>query len=167
MTTLFVVCLWAFFALWAYQEHVDARVTAGHLLERQRIAADAQVNNIFKMAEVFVAAADRWVSDHPHEDPRSNPQFRELVLAFQRVTDASMMVRLVSDSGELYLIPPDSPHKGVKVDDRDYFRGAGHRAGTAIHWYALAGACQQALGGAGGGAFQPAVAWRLDHSDRH
>lgn len=123
MTTLFVVCLWAFFALWAYQEHVDARVTAGHLLERQRIAADAQVNNIFKMAEVFVAAADRWVSDHPHEDPRSNPQFRELVLAFQRVTDASMMVRLVSDSGELYLIPPDSPHKGVKVDDRDYFRG--------------------------------------------
>lgn len=124
LTALFVVCLWAFFALWAYQQHADARATASHLLERQRIAADAQVNNVFKTAEVFIAAADRWVSDHPREDPRSNPQFRELVLAFQRVTDASMLVRLVSDSGELYLIPPEGSHKGVKVDDRDYFRGA-------------------------------------------
>jgi diguanylate cyclase (GGDEF)-like protein len=123
LTALFVVCLWAFFALWAYQEHADSRVTASRLLERQRIAADAQVNNIFKMAEVFIAAADRWVSDNPREDPRSNPKFRELVLAFQRVTDASMMVRLVSDSGELYLIPSEDPHKGVKVNDRDYFKG--------------------------------------------
>jgi diguanylate cyclase (GGDEF)-like protein len=123
LTALFVLCLWAFFALWAYQEHADSRVTAGHLLERQRIAADAQANNVFKMAEMFIAVADRWVTDHPREDPRSNMQFLQLVLAFQRVTGASMMVRLVSDSGELHLIPPDGSNKSVKVDDRDYFKG--------------------------------------------
>jgi diguanylate cyclase (GGDEF)-like protein len=124
LTVLFVVALWAFFSLWAYHHRADARTAASSLLERQRVAAEAQVHNIFKVAEVFIAVADRWLIDHPDEDPRSNPQFLELVLSFQRVTDSSMMVRLVSDSGELYLIPPDGPHQGIKVDDRDYFKGA-------------------------------------------
>jgi diguanylate cyclase (GGDEF)-like protein len=124
LTALFVLSMWAFFLLWAYHQHADARSTASSMLERQRVAAEAQVNNIFKMAELFIAAADHWVIDHPKEDPRSSPSFLALVLSFQRVTDNALLVRLISDSGELYLIPPDGPHKGVKVDDRDYFKGA-------------------------------------------
>lgn len=124
LTALFVLSMWAFFLLWAYHQHADARSTASRMLERQRAAAEAQVNNIFKMAELFIAAADRWVIDHPKEDPRSSSSFLALVLSFQRVTDNALLVRLVSDSGEIYSIPPDGPHKGVKVDDRDYFKAA-------------------------------------------
>jgi diguanylate cyclase (GGDEF)-like protein len=124
LTALFVLSMWAFFLLWAYHQHADARSTASSMLERQRVAAEAQVNNIFKMAELFIAAADRWVIDHPKEDPRSSSGFLALVLSFQRVTDNVLLVRLISDSGEIYLIPPEGPHKGVKVDDRDYFKGA-------------------------------------------
>ncbi len=128
LTAIFVASLWAFFLLWAYQYQADTRSAASRLLERERIAAEAQVNNIFKMAELLIAAADRWVSDHPQEDPRSNPKFRELVLSFQRVTDSAMRVGLVGDNGDLYLIQPDGPGNGVKVDGRDYFKGA--MAGT-------------------------------------
>jgi len=124
LTALFVLSLWTAFLLWGFHQHTEDRLAASLLLERQRSAAEAQVNNVFQTAEVFIAAADRWVSDHPGEDPRRSEPFAELIRAFQRVTGSSMLVRLVSERGELFLIPADGQYEALMVDDREYFKEA-------------------------------------------
>ncbi|RAU21612.1 two-component sensor histidine kinase [Paramagnetospirillum kuznetsovii] len=94
------------------------------VLDRQRGAVAEQVNGIFKITETFLVAANRWVSDHPERDPRTDPDFAALVRDFQRITNESMLVRLVDEDGTLHLVPEAPGAKLANVADRDYFREA-------------------------------------------
>ena len=124
LTLAFLVSLWAFFGLWAFHEQSSAHRAAGAVLQRQRMAADAQIGGVLQMAEVFIAAANRWMADHPGDDLRTSPQFLDLVLSLQRVTNSGIRVHLASESGELFLVPPEVPQQKVNVGDRDYFKAA-------------------------------------------
>lgn len=124
MTAMFLLLIWGAFCFWAMHEHTSSRAAAGLKLERERVTADAQVSGILRQAELFLVTADRLISEHTDVDPRSDPKFAELVRAFQRVTDGGMLVRLVDERGEVFLIPPDGPHQGASAQGRDYFIAA-------------------------------------------
>lgn len=123
-TALFILSIWGGFVLWLVHEQTTMRAVAGVALERERVTAETQISGVLRQAELFLVAADRFVTDHPGSDPRSDPQFAELVRAFQRVTDGGMLVRLIDESGALSLVPAEGGTKVANVSDRDYFNDA-------------------------------------------
>ena len=154
LTALFLLSIWGGFLLWADHEHSTSRAAFAFKLERERVTAEAQISSILRQAEIFLAATDRWIADNPAADPRSDPRFVELVRAFQRVTDGGMLVRVVGEGGEAFLVPADGPHQGAKAADRDYFKAAMTAAPGDIF-------IGQTIKGRASGRWQMPVATRL------
>jgi PAS domain S-box-containing protein len=116
--------IWGLFGLWAWNLADEQQRAAETILDRQRSATAEHVSGIFKMTEAFLATADRWVADHPDQDPRTAPGFLRLIRDFQRITGESMLVRTVDSNGTLRLIPEVAGAIPANVSDRDYFRAA-------------------------------------------
>lgn len=153
-TALFVLLVWGVFLLWAIFQYSGGREAAGLRLERERVIAEAQIGAIFRQAEMFLVATDRWIGDHPEADPLSDPRFAELVRDLQRVTDGGMLVRLVDESGKAFLVPAEGAQQGVKAEDRDYFKAA--MAAPPGHIF-----IGQTIKGRASGRWQVPVATRL------
>ena len=124
--------LWGLFALWAFNLYEARRQTMEQVLDRQRAAVAEHVSGIFTTAETFLAAANRWIADHPDRDPRTDGDFANLVRDLQGVTNKAMTFRLADENGNLSLIPATTSSTPANIVDRDYFIGAMSKQPGAI-----------------------------------
>ena len=121
-----IVVLWVLFAAWAHRLQADYQSNLERVLAGQCNVVGEHVTGIFRTTETFLAAANRWVIDHPLRDPGRDPAFLALASEFQRVNHESMMVGLIKADGEVVLIAPDVGASPANVADRDYFVAALH-----------------------------------------
>lgn len=116
-----IIVLWALFLAWAHRLQSDYQNNLEQTLAGQRNVVGEHVAGIFRTTETFLAAANRWVIDHPQRNPASDGAFFALASEFQRVNHQSMRIRLVRTDGEVVLIAPDAGAGSANIADRDYF----------------------------------------------
>lgn len=121
ITIAVIVLTWAAFALWARDLRVDSRRDTEQALVRQRALVEEHVEGVFKVAETYLTAANRWIIDHPGRDPRTDPSFAQLAIALTNATHETMLMRLVDSEGILSFVPAVRGAGGISVTDRDYF----------------------------------------------
>ncbi|WP_367849854.1 EAL domain-containing protein [Rhodoferax sp. WC2427] len=117
-----LVCIWGFIGFWSWWERASMHTSQGLILEQLTAAVQAQTKGLFKQAESTLIAANQWMGDHPNADPGKAPDFIALVEKLRTTSGGLLDVRMVSQSGELRLVPDLDQSRGIQVADRDYFR---------------------------------------------
>jgi signal transduction histidine kinase len=89
--------------------------------------------NMFARIRFFFDTADYWLIRKPEADPRFDPDFRKLVDSFRSSMKSRVDIRLVSETGGLYLIPSNSKKALMDVSDRDYFKAQNSLSTRGFH----------------------------------
>ncbi|QEL64072.1 diguanylate cyclase [Oryzomicrobium terrae] len=121
-TLLFLLGLWGLVAYWGLDSYRETQRHNEDALVRLNRVTQAQTDALFKMAEVFMAVADRWLAARPGIDPRTDADFIALVEGFRQRSNGVIDIRLIDAQGGLFFVPSRGTLPVRDVSDRDYFR---------------------------------------------
>lgn len=125
LTVVVLLLIWGVFAEWAFYQHSSERNNMSQVLDRQRAAAQAEVESLLRPVRMFLHQAELWIAQHPQRDPRDDREFLAMVELFYRDTGNSVLIRLAAADGTLHLLPAEAgAGKPANVSDREYFQQA-------------------------------------------
>lgn len=122
LTIVFVASLWGFFTYWAVTTKQETLFSAENGLSQMAHAVEQYSTHLFKMAEIFQATTERWLSANSSKDPRTDSRFVDLIEDFRTRTDNLIDIRMASANGDLYYFPGDPDQPNDNVSDREYFK---------------------------------------------
>lgn len=119
------LCCALFLGLIAWQtalDRADRIQREEDALSRMAEIVATDTANMVGRVRFFLATADFWLRRNPAADPRTDPEFRELIEEFRASMGNHLGIRVVSASGEIYNLSSSSPASIANVGDRDYFK---------------------------------------------
>jgi len=82
-----------------------------------------QTGNLFREIRSYLQVLDEWLKNNPQSDPRTDPEFVNLLGAIKKSSRIQFDIRLVSRDGGLFYIPSKDTVKPLAiVGDREYVR---------------------------------------------
>jgi diguanylate cyclase (GGDEF)-like protein len=112
---------WSLFLVEGFQDR--ARRLDAERIRLQGLArlVGAQTHTFLAAINVAMVMLNRWIAEHPYEDPRFSPAFNALVDEFREVIGGGLDIRLVMEDGGLFYLPSEDPEPKANVADREYF----------------------------------------------
>ncbi len=118
---LALIVLWSAIAgtlIVSRQSAIDAEQ---RVLKRMSTVVEEEIHNRFSSIRFFLTNADRISTQNPHADPRTDPEFLNLLKAFYQHSTGLLNIRLAATNGDVYPIPSPDRKPIANVADRDYF----------------------------------------------
>ena len=104
------------------------------VLERVGSAVSAQVQQYFKVIEVFLNSANQWCAKNPASDPRFDEDFSRLLASFQASIHHQIDIRLFDEHGGVFFPPAKSDQPLANMAHLEMFvaANAGQKTGVFI-----------------------------------
>lgn len=94
------------------------------VLGRVNGVVSLQVQNYFKVIEVFLGNADQWSAKNPESDLRLDDDFAHMLAAFRERTKQQIDIRLYDENGGIYYPQSKSDAPLGNVAQNDFFLAA-------------------------------------------
>jgi hypothetical protein len=105
-----------------FQYNLTIRTAQDELYRMNQVVAE-QTGNLFREIRSYLLVLDEWMKDNPHSDPRTDPEFINLVATIKKSSRIQFNIRLVSKDNGLFYIPSTDIRKPLAlVGDREYVK---------------------------------------------
>ncbi len=105
-----------------FQYNMTIRKAEDEVFRMNQIVTE-QTGNVFREIRSYLQVLDEWLKDNPSSDPRTDPEFINLVEAIKKSSRIQFDIRLVSKDDGLFYIPSKDTGKPLAlVGDREYVR---------------------------------------------
>lgn len=105
-----------------FQYNLTLRKAEDEVFRMNQIVTE-QTGNLFREIRSYLQLLDEWLKNNPYSDPRTDPEFVNLVTTIKRSSRIQFDIRLVSKDGGLFYIPSKDTVKPLAiVGDREYVK---------------------------------------------
>ncbi len=119
---LLIIVLWASIATVLVRSHTAAFESERRVLQRMSLVVEEQARYLLSTVQAFLFNADQLFKLRPDADPRTDPEFMTLVESLRRQSNGYIDIRMITQDGDLYLLPSLSKEPLANLRDRNYFQ---------------------------------------------
>lgn len=117
----FLCCLWGMLlvrGILIYRAQVN---NLRQVLMQTSFAIEDMTRNQFRLAEMFLIAADEWLTGHPEADVLDEAFLKDFFPKFQKETGLFIGIYAIDSQGKLYNFVSSNKEALAFVHDREYF----------------------------------------------
>lgn len=123
-TLLGILVVWAISVFLVLDKRQALLEERRQVLGRVGSAVTSQVQQYFKVIEVFLSSADQWSAKNPASDLRFDEDFARMLAAFQAITRQQIDIRLYDEGGGVFFPPAKSDEPLHNLAQSDFFIAA-------------------------------------------
>jgi diguanylate cyclase (GGDEF)-like protein len=134
LTLSFLCSMWSVFFVWSLHHRGEIDQSSRQLLDRHRAVLEMELDGVFNTLQLFLELADLWIAHHPDRDPRTDPEFVQMVERFTAASGELARIRLVGQDGSLYFPGVAAGAPLANVADREYVLEAHQRLPGSLYF---------------------------------
>jgi len=119
-----ILAVWSITAFLVIDKRQSLVEERRQVLGRVGSAVSLQVQNYFKVIEIFLGSVDHWSAKNPDSDLRFDEDFARMLTAFRDKTKQQIDIRLYDESGNIYFHPATSDAPLGNLAQSDFFQAA-------------------------------------------